>query len=377
MKYKSFLAALILIPVIACATYFFMHNLNDKQINPTEIYILEKNDNKFVLDLNKINTKDIILKNLTSLTYPIHILIDLKRKKSGEAAYFNGNFNCKPHCNSNFKLPIDESIFSTELLTLTFECETKNIYIQKNNDNSTIEIGELTKFNINNTDFQFIDSHSASYAANAIKNEIITGDYKIDNFQVKAGDVMIDIGAHIGMISILYAKLYPKLTVYAFEPVPDNYTALLKNIELNNVTNVIPFNMTVTKDGRDITITANFDGNTGSSTQFATDEEKNEYDNFSVKSITLENIFKKHNIKKCKLLKIDCEGSEYEILMNTPDKIFKKIENLVGEFHSSENFLAQGLWPEQLEIYCIVKGHKDLQIKVSKVRLGIKQKGPN
>ena len=44
--------------------------------------------------------------------------------------------------------------------------------------------------------------------------------------------------------------------------------------------------------------------------------------------------YRSNNIEKIKLLKIDCDGAEYEILY---DSVFFKsgnVENMVGEFHN-------------------------------------------
>jgi FkbM family methyltransferase len=57
---------------------------------------------------------------------------------------------------------------------------------------------------------------------------------------VKEGDVVIDIGAHIGYYTLLLAKLVgPKGKVFAFEPNPENFKVLKKNIELNGYKNVV------------------------------------------------------------------------------------------------------------------------------------------
>ncbi len=64
-------------------------------------------------------------------------------------------------------------------------------------------------------------------------------------------------------------------------------------------------------------------------------EIKNHADN-NIPSITLDEIFQKYKIKRCKLLKIDCEGSEYEILYNANADVLSKCENLRAEFHESK-----------------------------------------
>ena len=86
--------------------------------------------------------------------------------------------------------------------------------------------------------FKFIDSSEKSEAINYIANEILKGDYHFDNIIFNDGDIVIDIGAHVGMVSIVLGKLNPAITVYAFEPIPTNYNALIENIKINNIRNV-------------------------------------------------------------------------------------------------------------------------------------------
>lgn len=95
--------------------------------------------------------------------------------------------------------------------------------------------------------------------------------------------------------------------------------------------------MAVTKDSRDILILINLLNQGGS----ALSEYTNYYPptllkNFS-HSTTLNNIVAENKINKVKLLKIDCEGTEYEIFYNTDKKILSNIQNIIGEFHKVEN----------------------------------------
>ena len=61
---------------------------------------------------------------------------------------------------------------------------------------------------------------------------------------VKPGDVTIDIGASIGVFSMLLSKCVgDKGKVYSFEPTREGFKYLCENRLLNNATNVSPFNL--------------------------------------------------------------------------------------------------------------------------------------
>ncbi len=56
---------------------------------------------------------------------------------------------------------------------------------------------------------------------------------------VQPGHVVVDIGAHVGYYTLLFARLVGKHGhVYAFEPEPSNFALLRKNIEINGYRNV-------------------------------------------------------------------------------------------------------------------------------------------
>lgn len=67
--------------------------------------------------------------------------------------------------------------------------------------------------------------------------------YEVEFFkkEVKKGDTVLDLGAHIGYYTIFAAELVgAEGKVFAFEPEPNNFYLLKKNIEINNYRNVIP-----------------------------------------------------------------------------------------------------------------------------------------
>ncbi|MBE7702821.1 MAG: FkbM family methyltransferase [Cyanobacteria bacterium SIG28] len=208
---------------------------------------------------------------------------------------------------------------------------------------------------IKNIDFNFVDAYNSQtvkFVAQEMNDNYV---YAFEGMDFKPGDVVIDIGANVGMVSIYLAKRYPFLKIYSYEPVLLNFENLKRNLERNSIPEgiITAERLAVTADGRPVSLKTCI-GNTGGS-QFA-DHAGNGFVqksvDINVPSITLEEIIKKHDIKKIKLLKIDCEGAEHEILYNCPTKILKKIEYLRGEFHENHNIKWGGGSVDKLVEYC-------------------------
>jgi len=49
--------------------------------------------------------------------------------------------------------------------------------------------------------------------------------------------------------------------------------------------------------------------------------------------LTLEQLFAEMNLEHCDLLKIDCEGGEYEILLSTESRVLERVSTIVCEYH--------------------------------------------
>lgn len=234
--------------------------------------------------------------------------------------------------------------------------------IEKINYNTNIILNNLKKLYldkiicnhviIDNLHLKFQD-YLFSITTDIVSKEIGRSSYNFTNLDFKDGDICVDIGANIGITSIYLAKKYPFLKIIAFEPVKENFSNFVKNIEINNIPagTITPINMGVSGNGREITILTNTI-NTGGSTI----KEINEYDGTDFvnvsKTITLDNIFEKFKIKKAKLLKIDCEGCEYEIFYNSNKETLRKIINIRGEFHMNRNIKDMGYSIKKLESFC-------------------------
>jgi len=150
--------------------------------------------------------------------------------------------------------------------------------------------------------------------------------------KIKQGSIIIDIGANIGVFSVFAAKkLSGDCRIYSFEPFEDNYRILCDNIMLNSFTDCITSGkMAVTSfDGESILYINEADNTMHSLISEGAKK-------VSVKTISLSAIFAENNITSCGFLKVDCEGAEYDIFLNTPPEILNKINIISIEYHKVE-----------------------------------------
>lgn len=135
--------------------------------------------------------------------------------------------------------------------------------------------------------------------------------------------VLIDIGAHIGGTATKCAS--KGAVVYAFEPEKSNYELLVENVKLNGLEDKVHcFNLGV---GTNNKLYLN-DQNSGGFGSYASGKESQ-----TVELISLKEVFEKNNIEKCDVLKLDCEGAEYDILFNELDFIKDRVEQISLELH--------------------------------------------
>lgn len=159
-------------------------------------------------------------------------------------------------------------------------------------------------------------------------------DYTKGGFSLKETDTVIDIGANIGAFSIYAAKRVPKGRVIAFEPAADNYELLVRNASLNRLSNLTPVRAAVAgRSGRITLFRGEASGLHSTTEGHSADCTETEV----VDAVSLEDIFLRYKIEECKIVKLNCEGAEYEILYSTPAFVFKKIERIVMEYHAKEN----------------------------------------
>jgi FkbM family methyltransferase len=183
---------------------------------------------------------------------------------------------------------------------------------------------------INYEDFELkISDLDGSETLIHLEREVLNGDeYGFKTMKFDDGDVIVDIGANVGLVSVVLGKKFPNTKIYSFEPHPINFSNLVNNLKENGVTNVNPHNLAIYSTDNEILKMTFNTINTGSSSCFKNDENSEE-----VKTISLDTIIKENNITKIKFLKIDCEGAEFDALQNSKLIHEIEIENIGIEIH--------------------------------------------
>jgi len=164
----------------------------------------------------------------------------------------------------------------------------------------------------------------------SLKETFLDRFYQRYGFELQDGWKIVDIGGGIGDYSLFAAFNRPQARILVFEPFADSYHILQRNIDLNQITNVEIFAQAVgSQDGRLKFISPS---NDPLSIQ-TTSSESTAPDTMTVSSVSLASILADPANPQIDLLKLDCEGAEYDILMNSDPAIFERIDRIVMEYH--------------------------------------------
>lgn len=125
---------------------------------------------------------------------------------------------------------------------------------------------------------------------------------------------------------------YPGSKIFCFEPDKENFELLEKNVE--NYLNIVPLNYGLSDATGKIEIyDSSDDFNFGG---LSTIKKGNIRDIISVMNIN--QALKELDIKEVDLIKIDCEGAEFDILNTLNSEMLSKVEWIEGEFHSHREY---------------------------------------
>ena len=194
-----------------------------------------------------------------------------------------------------------------------------------NNKVKIIEKSKIIKFRFCNKllSFYYDSQKQLTNTVGMINEQFIEQQYKWLDVKNR---IVVDIGANIGDSAIYFALKGAK-HVYAFEPYPYSYAIAMQNIKLNGLNDDIKLlNEGCGKENGKIKI------DTGYKNLGSTDLKKFK-NGTNINITTLSGLLKKFEITEGAVLKIDCEGCEYNVLLATKNSDLRRFKQIQIEYH--------------------------------------------
>lgn len=143
---------------------------------------------------------------------------------------------------------------------------------------------------------------------------------------------VIDVGANVGYFSLWWLSRYPRSTVVAVEPMPNNFALLKRNAALNPGKAFHPVNCAAGSKVGELVL--HFDSHDSFTTSASVMDGAGGRDELRVKSVPLAQVAADFKLGRIGFLKMDCEGSEYDTLYSCEDALLDRIDCISMETHA-------------------------------------------
>lgn len=158
-----------------------------------------------------------------------------------------------------------------------------------------------------------------------IKETCLDADYLWASGPLESDWRILDIGAGLGDFTVFAAKQLPQGVVHAYEPLTESFGLLQKNLALNAVRNTEVFHKGVASQSGSLLLdSAQVEA---ASTRFS------QADDGAVHALALADVLDGLPGGVCDFMKMDCEGCEFDILLNSPSKLLTRIHRISLEYH--------------------------------------------
>lgn len=164
---------------------------------------------------------------------------------------------------------------------------------------------------------------------------------------------IVEIGAHIGVDTASFARLWPQGRIYAFEPVPALYRQLERNLRGHSNVHVFPYAVGDQTGDRRMFVSSGW--STGSSSVLLPSEHFKHYPRVKfgseelVPMLRLTDWAEDHGIQEIDVLWLDAQGLEYQILADS-EKLLRSVRLIYTEVNFIETYQGTILF-EDLKRY--------------------------
>jgi FkbM family methyltransferase len=147
----------------------------------------------------------------------------------------------------------------------------------------------------------------------------------------RSSRIILDAGANIGAFTLYAARSAPEARVVALEPFPATFERLAAHVSASRVAGRIscrPWALGRADGHR------RMDATPMMASQFRSLlENGSSQPGIEVETVTLETLCERERIDRIDLLKMDIEGSEYELIESTPGDVLRRIAAVALEYH--------------------------------------------
>lgn len=171
-----------------------------------------------------------------------------------------------------------------------------------------------------------------------IVREIFVDQPYVRHVVVPSKPVVVDIGGYIGDFTLFAAKRLDASRVIVYEPTPENFEILLQNVTNNGFRERVEAVNKAVSNSPEITL------NVEQKVHAEIHASAYWYEGMSQRKVaaaTLAEIVEEHHLDRIDLLKIDCEGGEYDIIPDADESILRRVSNIVFEFHRFPGYEAR------------------------------------
>ena len=198
----------------------------------------------------------------------------------------------------------------------------------------------------NEFEFKFKDGHSFKVPKKMIGpfRECFFDDQYLQKFDERSfvpNPIILDIGANVGFAALYFFRKFPGATIHSFEPMPFLQSMLFKYQQVYKKYDwkIHPYGLWKETGTLELFTTSTDDFTATSGVMQVSNADKK----LNVQVSTIQNFIEENKIETIDLLKLDCEGAEYEILFSLSDADYKKVKRIAMETHVTEHHKTEDL----------------------------------
>jgi FkbM family methyltransferase len=146
---------------------------------------------------------------------------------------------------------------------------------------------------------------------------------------------VLDIGANVGATALYFSQIFPNAQIYAFEPAPDNFAVLERNIA--NSKRIRGFNFGLgAQDAALELFHSDNPLNFGGYSLHPAGSDTSRRIRIQVRNVA--SVLAELCLEQIDVVKVDTEGAEWDILTSFPENILRTAKYITGELHGNKDF---------------------------------------